>query len=60
MISLIFLVQIRGLGGVTLSKQCKAFSRFLWERVAVLAEVDFNTCGACHYPSRQAQVFTHF
>ena len=37
MISLVFLVQIRGLGGITLSKQCKAFLQFLWERVAVLA-----------------------
>ncbi|WP_072419277.1 MULTISPECIES: hypothetical protein [unclassified Ruminococcus] len=34
-------VQIRGIKGVTLSKQCKAFSQFLWERIAVLAEVDF-------------------
>ena len=34
---MVFLVQIRGLGGITLSKQCKAFLQFLWERVAVLA-----------------------
>ncbi len=59
-ISLFFLVQIRGLWGVTLSKQCKAFSRFLWEQIAALAEVDFYICGACHYPSRQAQALPHF
>jgi hypothetical protein len=45
MISLVFLVQIRGLGGVTLSKQCKAFSQFLWERVAVLAGIDYAPLG---------------
>ena len=54
---MIFVVQIRGLGGVSLSKQCKAFSQFLWERIAVLAEVDFSeskatgvyVCSICGY-----------
>ena len=40
-IILFLLFLLRWIGGVTLSKQCKAFSQLLWERIAVLAEVDF-------------------
>lgn len=58
-ISMIFLVQIRGLGGVTLSKQCKAFSRFLWERIAVLAGIDYALLGLLCIRVIRIVVFAH-
>ena len=35
-----FCAQIQEIGGITLSKQCKAFSQFLCERIAVFAGFD--------------------